>query len=125
MSAEPAADERARDHGAEPLHREDPVHGHPQEPVGVAATRVVGDAVERGLELVEALAGGRRAGNDGRAVEEGALPADRLASYHKLQREAVVAAMKTDARLRAAETRKWKIIHKSVDEIYRLKGKKR
>lgn len=48
------------------------------------------------------------------AIEAQALSAERLASYHKLQREAVVAAMKTDARLRAEEVRKWKIIHKSV-----------
>lgn len=48
-----------------------------------------------------------------KAVAEGSLSAERLASYHKLQREAVVAAMKTDARLRAEEVRKWKIIHKS------------
>jgi ribosome biogenesis GTPase len=49
-----------------------------------------------------------------KAVVDGALPPERLASYHKLQREAVVAAMKTDARLRAEEVRKWKIIHKSM-----------
>lgn len=48
------------------------------------------------------------------AVAAETLSAERLASYHKLQREAVVAAMKTDARLRAEEVRKWKIIHKSV-----------
>ncbi|MDZ4178169.1 MAG: ribosome small subunit-dependent GTPase A [Coriobacteriia bacterium] len=48
------------------------------------------------------------------AVMAESLSAERLASYHKLQREAVVAAMKTDARLRAEEVRKWKIIHKSV-----------
>lgn len=48
------------------------------------------------------------------AVEAGELDASRLASYHRLVREAHVAAMKTDARLRAEETRKWKIIHKSV-----------
>lgn len=48
------------------------------------------------------------------AVAAESLSAERLASYHKLQREAVVAAMKTDARLRAEEVRKWKIIHKSV-----------
>lgn len=48
------------------------------------------------------------------AVDAGQLSAERLASYHKLQREAIVAAMKTDARLRAEEVRKWKIIHKSV-----------
>ena len=58
-----------------------------------------------------------------RAVDEGELPSDRLASYHKLQREARVAAMKTDARLRAEEVRKWKIIHKSVRAHMRQTGK--
>ena len=57
------------------------------------------------------------------AVEAGELPAERLASWHKLQREAHVAAMKTDARLRAEEVRRWKIIHKSVKDVYRLKGR--
>ncbi len=57
------------------------------------------------------------------AVEAGTLPAERLASYHKLQREAVVAAMKTDVRLRQEETRKWKIIHKSAKQFYRDKGR--
>jgi len=58
------------------------------------------------------------------AVESGQVPASRLASYHKLVREAEVAAMKTDARLRAEEVRKWKIIHKSVKELYKHQGKK-
>ncbi len=57
------------------------------------------------------------------AVDAGTLPADRLASYHKLTREAQVAATKTDVRLRAAETRKWKIIHKSAREHFRDKGR--
>lgn len=57
------------------------------------------------------------------AVGSGALPEARLASWRKLQREALLAAMKTDARLRAEEVRRWKIIHKSVKEHYRLKGK--
>ena len=48
------------------------------------------------------------------AVERGELPAERLASWHKLQREAHVAAMKTDARLRIEEVRRWKIIYKSA-----------
>ena len=58
-----------------------------------------------------------------RAVEEGELPADRLASYRKLHREARAVAMKTDARLRAQEVRKWKIIHKSVRAHMRQTGK--
>jgi ribosome biogenesis GTPase len=57
------------------------------------------------------------------AVGSGDLPEERLASWHKLQREAQVAAMKTDARLRADEVRRWKIIHKSAKDVYRLKGK--
>jgi len=57
------------------------------------------------------------------AVERGDLPTERLASWHKLQREAQVAAMKTDARLRNDEVRRWKIIHKSAREHYRLKGR--
>ncbi|MFC6086244.1 ribosome small subunit-dependent GTPase A [Sphaerisporangium aureirubrum] len=48
------------------------------------------------------------------AVEDGELPERRLASWRKLQREAAWMARRGDARLRAEETRKWKIIHKSV-----------
>lgn len=47
------------------------------------------------------------------AVESGTLPADRLASYHKLMREAQVVAAKTDVRLRAEEDRKSKTIAKA------------
>ena len=57
------------------------------------------------------------------AVESGELGAERVASYQKLLREAHVAAMKTDARLKAAEVRKWKIIHKSARQHYRDKGR--
>jgi len=53
------------------------------------------------------------------AVESGALPGERLASYHKLQREAEVAAAKTDARLRAVEAQKKKAINKAVKIYYR------
>jgi ribosome biogenesis GTPase / thiamine phosphate phosphatase len=48
------------------------------------------------------------------AVEEGVLPERRLASWRKLQREARWMASRTDARLRAEQTRQWKIIHKSM-----------
>ncbi len=57
------------------------------------------------------------------AVESGNLPAERLASYHKLEREAEVAAMKTDVRLRAEEKRKWKIIHKAAKNFYKQTGR--
>jgi ribosome biogenesis GTPase len=57
------------------------------------------------------------------AVASGELPAERLASYRKLLREAHVAAMKTDARLRAEEERKWKIIHKSARDFHKRTGR--
>jgi ribosome biogenesis GTPase len=45
------------------------------------------------------------------AVESGELPERRLASWHKLRREAEWVASRTDARLRAERTRKWKNMH--------------
>ena len=57
------------------------------------------------------------------AVESGELPASRLANYHKLMREAEVAAMKTDYRLRAEEARKWKVIRKAARDFYKHTGK--
>lgn len=57
------------------------------------------------------------------AVEAGELPEERLLSYHKLLREAEVVAMKTDARLRADEVRKWKIIHKSMKDHPKFSGR--
>ncbi|HEY6000898.1 MAG TPA: ribosome small subunit-dependent GTPase A [bacterium] len=57
------------------------------------------------------------------AVAAGTLPAERLASYHKLRREAQVVAAKTDARARAEEERKWKIIHKAAREFYKRGGR--
>ncbi len=42
------------------------------------------------------------------AVEDGSLPARRLASYRKLLREAQHQAARTDARLRAEMTQVWK-----------------
>lgn len=59
------------------------------------------------------------------AVAAGELPAERLASWHKLRREAHVAAMRSDARLRREEVRRWKIIHKSAKQFYRDKGRDR
>jgi ribosome biogenesis GTPase len=57
------------------------------------------------------------------AVESGELPASRLANYHKLMREAEVAAMKTDFRLRAEEARKWKVIRKAAKDFRKHTGK--
>jgi ribosome biogenesis GTPase len=50
------------------------------------------------------------------AIEDGSLEQARLDSFHKLRRESEVAAMKTDARLRNEEVRKWKITIKSVKD---------
>jgi ribosome biogenesis GTPase len=50
------------------------------------------------------------------AIESGSLDRARLDSLHKLRRESEVAAMKTDARLRNEEIRKWKIMIKSAKD---------
>jgi ribosome biogenesis GTPase / thiamine phosphate phosphatase len=57
------------------------------------------------------------------AVESGELPASRLANYQKLLREAEVAAMRADSRLRAEEIRKWKDIAKASREYFKHTGK--
>ena len=57
------------------------------------------------------------------AVESGVLPAERLASYHKLMREAQVAAAKTDVHLSAAEDRKRKIISKAAKNYFKQLGR--
>lgn len=57
------------------------------------------------------------------AVESGTLPPERLASYHKLVREAQVATMKTDVRVRAEENRKWKIISKASRGFFKRTGR--
>lgn len=46
------------------------------------------------------------------AVADGSLPAVRLASYQKLQRELVALATRHDKRLEAEQRRKWRTIHK-------------
>jgi len=48
------------------------------------------------------------------AVADGALGADRFASWQKLQKEVRWLAIRQDERLRAAEQSKWKAIHKSM-----------
>lgn len=57
------------------------------------------------------------------AVESGDLSSERLASYHKLVREAQVVAAKTDVRLRAEEERKWKVIQKAAKDYYKRTGR--
>ena len=48
------------------------------------------------------------------AVTSGELPERRLASWRKLQREAAWMASRTDARLRAEQTRHWKVMSKAM-----------
>ncbi len=57
------------------------------------------------------------------AVESGTLPLERLASYHKLMREAQAVAAKTDVRLRAERDRKGKIVHKAAKDWYKRTGR--
>ena len=44
------------------------------------------------------------------AVDDGALPLDRLRSYRKLERELRAAAIRQDARLRREEVRRWRLL---------------
>jgi ribosome biogenesis GTPase / thiamine phosphate phosphatase len=48
------------------------------------------------------------------ALDDGSLSADRFASHRKLERELAHAERKVDARARAAESKRWKSIHKAV-----------
>ncbi|RBQ19590.1 ribosome small subunit-dependent GTPase A [Spongiactinospora rosea] len=82
------------------------------------------DGVDLVFSDIEALAEGCRFADCGHqsepgcavlaAMESGELAERRLASWHKLQREAAWMAARTDARLRTEQTRKWKIIHKEM-----------
>ena len=58
------------------------------------------------------------------AIEAGILPAERLQSYHKLMREARLAAAKTDTRLRAEERRRGKTFAKMVKEHHKRTGRR-
>jgi ribosome biogenesis GTPase len=55
------------------------------------------------------------------ALESGELPAERYESYMSLRREMGFEERKRDGHLRAEETRKWKILHKSARALYRHK----
>jgi ribosome biogenesis GTPase / thiamine phosphate phosphatase len=48
------------------------------------------------------------------ALQEGALPAERFASFRKQQRELAAIARKKDKRLASLETKKWKKIHREA-----------
>jgi ribosome biogenesis GTPase len=56
------------------------------------------------------------------AVESGTLSSDRLASYHKLVREAQAIAAKTDVRLRAEQHRKGKIMGRAIKAYHKQTG---
>jgi len=56
------------------------------------------------------------------ALASGALAAERLESYGKLQKEQAYLARKQDVRLAAAERKKWKQITKTNRARYRAKG---
>jgi hypothetical protein len=49
----------------------------------------------------------------------GTLPADRLASYHKLMRESAVAAARDDVRLRSEVKGQSKTIAKAIKNYYK------
>lgn len=53
------------------------------------------------------------------AIEAGDLPERRLVSWRKLLREQEWIASRTDARLRAERTRRWKVIHKEIRRTHR------
>lgn len=57
------------------------------------------------------------------AVETGALDPERLASWHKLQREQQVAATKTDARARAEQHRQGRIMGRVIKDYYKKTGR--
>ena len=57
------------------------------------------------------------------AVESGTLPPERLASYHKLMREAQSVATRTDVRLRAEKDRKGKIVSKAAKDYHKRTGR--
>jgi ribosome biogenesis GTPase len=49
-----------------------------------------------------------------RAIEEGRLAEERLASYRKLERELRSLRIRSDVRLQAEERKRWKAVHKAV-----------
>ena len=58
-----------------------------------------------------------------RAVEEGAVPSERLESFHKLRRELHYLDTKQDRFARNEDRRKWKAISKSVRAYTKRRGK--
>ena len=58
-----------------------------------------------------------------KALEQGAIPADRWASYARLQREARHHALEADSHAQRAEKQTWKAIHKAARRMYRDRGR--
>ena len=97
---------------------------------GLRGVAVVGseEGMSRAFSDVEELAAACRfadcahAGEPGCAVQAsvdaGDLSAERMASWHKLQRELAFQARRTDARLRAEEKARWKSLHR----VQRIRG---
>jgi ribosome biogenesis GTPase / thiamine phosphate phosphatase len=59
-----------------------------------------------------------------RALADGTLPAERFASYQKLQREAAYLAIREDPRLEREREARWRAIHKAAKKEYRRRGYK-
>lgn len=59
------------------------------------------------------------------AVDDGTLPARRLDSYRRLQRENDWIASRADARLRAERENRWKSVRKAQRRMYREQGRNR
>ncbi|ONH26624.1 ribosome small subunit-dependent GTPase A [Pseudofrankia asymbiotica] len=57
------------------------------------------------------------------AVDDGTMPARRLASYRRLLRENAHMAARGDARLRAEQERQWRTISKEQRRMYRERGR--
>jgi ribosome biogenesis GTPase len=57
------------------------------------------------------------------AVERGALPPERLASYHKLMEESAWMASRTDARLRSERNRSARALHREIRRFYKQRGR--
>lgn len=87
------------------------------------------DGVEQVFEEIQALAQDCRFADCTHGVEpgcavldavaQGTLPARRLESWRRLQREQAYAARRVDARLRAEEARRWKTISKAARRLSR------
>lgn len=90
---------------------------------GIASAFPDVEAIARGCRFRDCSHGDEPGCGVRSAVESGALPAERLVSYDKLMRETRFAAAKSDARLRAAEERRWKVLSKAAKQFFKLAGR--